>query len=111
MALPAEDLVPAVSADWWDAFEDPPGMRAEVIRGELVLSPSPSRVHQRAILRLQIILQDACPAGYEALSDLEWRFDDRGRVAQAPRPDVLVVPTGPTGPVKDPPLLVVEDSP
>lgn len=96
-----------VSADWWDTFSDPPGMRAEVIQGELVLSPSPSSAHQYAVMELAFLLRDFLPAGHVALSDLEWRFDQHGLVAQAPRPDLLVVPRD-RGRLVAPPLLVVE---
>lgn len=114
-ALPVHDevqpqAVPAspVPVAWWDTFEDPPGMRAEVIRGELVLSPSPSRRHQRAVKKLLAILDAQCPEDHEALPDLEWRFDERGFVAMSPRPDIVVTPRADDGPLTDAPVLAVE---
>lgn len=81
----------AVPEAWWEEFEDPPGMRAEVIGGELVLSPSPSDAHQWAVVCLLAALAPGCPDGWLALPDVEWRLTSGGLVAQAPRPDVLVV--------------------
>jgi Uma2 family endonuclease len=107
MAVALSADFPVVPAAWWDDFEDPPGYRAEVIRGELVLSPSPGRPHQRALRELLRILSEDCPKDYEVLPDIEWRLDRRGVVAQAPRPDLVVVRTT-DGPVTEPPLLAVE---
>lgn len=95
-----------VPSAWWDDFTDPPGYRAEVIRGELVLSPSPGRPHQRALRKLLFLLSEACPDGFEVLPDIEWRLDYGTRVAQAPRPDLVVVPLA-EGPISAP-LLAVE---
>lgn len=104
MALSEAALLPTT---WWEQFEDPPGYRAEVIRGELVLSPSASRAHQLAVFRLARILDDACPDGFQVIPDIEWRLEVAGLVAQAPRPDIAVVRAG-GGPIVEPPLLVVE---
>jgi Uma2 family endonuclease len=43
------------------------GHRYELVDGVLVVSPSPRRVHQRAVLRLLRLLDDACPAELEVL--------------------------------------------
>src|SRR3954467_799500 len=98
---------PGVPAWWWDEFTDPPGYRAEVVQGELVLSPSPGRAHQRAVRELGMILHGSCPEGFEVLPDIEWRLDRGGVVAQAPRPDLVVVGVA-DGPIADVPLLAVE---
>lgn len=108
MALVANAEHPiGVPAAWWDNFTDPPGLRAEVIRGELVLSPSPSRAHQRAVLKLALVLAGTCPDGFEIIPDIEWRTDRQGLVAKAPRPDLVVVPVS-DGPIDTPPVLAVE---
>ncbi len=109
IAYRRDDIGPGggIPSDYWDQFEDPPGYRAEIIRGELVLSPSASRAHQRAVTRLVELLIPACPPGFEVLPDIEWRLDHFGVVAQAPRPDLVVVPIT-DGPILEPPLLAVE---
>jgi Uma2 family endonuclease len=108
-ALPLHEIAdpPPVTTAWWETFADPPSMRAEVVGGELVLSPSASRRHQRIVLELAVLLRTACPNDHEVLLDIEWRLDERGIVAQAPRPDVLVVPVADES-VVEPPLLIVE---
>jgi Uma2 family endonuclease len=105
---PDEPLASPVPSAWWDTFEDPPGMRAEVIQGELVLSPSPNLEHQIVVTALIGIFLAMAPPEYRVLSDLEWRFDERGFVARSPRPDVLIIPRAHTGPLVDAPLLAVE---
>jgi hypothetical protein len=97
----------SIPSAYWDNFESPPGYRAEIVRGELVLSPSPSRAHQRAVMALAQVLIAACPSDCEVLPDIEWRLDHHGVVAQAPRPDLVVV-TRTEGPIIEPPVLAVE---
>jgi Uma2 family endonuclease len=43
------------------------GHRYELVDGVLIVSPSPRRVHQRAVFRLARLLDDACAAEFEAL--------------------------------------------
>ena len=50
-----------------DAMPDD-GHRYELIDGVLVVSPSPSWRHQRAVGRLLRLLDDVCPPGLEVLS-------------------------------------------
>jgi Uma2 family endonuclease len=71
------------------------------------LSPSPGRAHQRALRKLLRVLEDGCPEAFEVLPDIEWRLDRGGVVAQAPRPDLVVVGKV-DGPIADVPLLAVE---
>jgi Uma2 family endonuclease len=47
-----------------EAFPDD-GHRYELLDGVLVVSPAPTPVHQRAVLRLAVILTDRTPAGHE----------------------------------------------
>lgn len=84
-------LTTLIPVTWWDDFEPPDGLRAEIIQGELVLSPSASKTHAKVLTRLLRILDDAAPDGYVALTGLEWRLTDETVVASAPVPDVLVV--------------------
>jgi Uma2 family endonuclease len=44
------------------------GHRYELVDGVLVVSPAPSRLHQRAVARLLILLYDAAPPEYEAFT-------------------------------------------
>jgi Uma2 family endonuclease len=61
--------------------------RYELIDGELVVSAAPNLAHQRTVRRLLRLLEDACPAGLEALSaPFDWVVDDRNVY----EPDVLV---------------------
>src|SRR5688500_18040100 len=43
------------------------GHRYELVDGVLLVSPSPRRAHQRAVLRLLRALDDACPPEFEVL--------------------------------------------
>jgi Uma2 family endonuclease len=49
-----------------DALPDD-GLRHELIDGVLVVSPSPVHTHQRAVVRLTIALEAACPDDLEVL--------------------------------------------
>ena len=61
--------------------------RYELIDGELVVSAAPNLAHQRTVRRLLRLLEDACPAGLEALSaPFDWVVDD----CNVYEPDVLV---------------------
>ena len=67
----------------------PPGPRYEFLDGEILVSPSPNRVHQRIVLRLAILLEPFVRAnglGEVVISPFDVRFGDR-RVFQ---PDLLV---------------------
>lgn len=44
------------------------GHRYELIDGILIVSPAPSHRHQRASMRLSVVLATACPAGLEVLA-------------------------------------------
>jgi Uma2 family endonuclease len=50
-------------ADWEATPDD--GRRYELIEGTIYVSPAPMTPHQRSSRRLQRILEDACPHGYE----------------------------------------------
>ena len=56
---------PFTRADLEDMPDD--GRRYELIDGVLIVSAAPGRVHQRAVLRLARLLDDACPPEFEAL--------------------------------------------
>jgi Uma2 family endonuclease len=92
--LVADPVVYMVTEEYWDEFEPPEAYRAEIIRGELVLTPAPSYPHARAQSRLFLLIHAAAPADLEALVVLEWRHTERGHVAMAPQSDVVVVQRG-----------------
>ncbi len=75
---------PRVGATDWERLELPEGYTAEVIRGELVVSPLAARPHGRALSRLVAAFSSDVPEGYEAMAGSEWRLDVRGIVAMAP---------------------------
>jgi Uma2 family endonuclease len=65
------------------------GRRYELIGGAIVMTPAPSTVHQRVVLRLARLLQDACPPGHEvfvAPTDLDLPGEQRVE------PDLVVAP-------------------
>jgi Uma2 family endonuclease len=83
------------------------GNRYELIDGVLLVSPAPRFRHQKAVLKLSILLDAACPAGMDVLTA---PFAVRPSETTELQPDVLV------GRSEDftekdlplPPLLVVE---
>lgn len=84
------------------------GNRYEVLDGALVMTPPPGTDHQRAVIRLAVILdQVSRTRGLQAFTaPLAWRIGP----GQVPEPDLLVVvPEVITKrAVEGPPLLVVE---
>ena len=64
------------------------GLQYELLDGLLLVTPAPVPVHQRAIGNLYLLLQAACPPGFEVfLAPLDWRPDLRTSL----QPDLLVV--------------------
>jgi len=63
------------------------GRRREIIDGGLFVTPSPARIHQRAVIQLSTTLNVACPAGFEVLVA---PFDYRPTSKRSVQPDVLV---------------------
>ena len=84
-------LLAGISVGDWDRLEVPEGYRAEVIAGELVVSPSAPPRHGAAQAVLTALLVAAVPPGLVVLVDTEWQVAQSGLVAAAPRPDILVV--------------------
>jgi Uma2 family endonuclease len=83
----------------WTASEidrlSTPRARNEVIGGERFVTPTPSFKHQRAVLRLAMLLTPHCDAvGIEVfIAPAEVRFSDDDRV----EPDLFVLPLTSTG--------------
>lgn len=64
------------------------GRRYELIDGVLVVSPSPSWLHQRAAFRLARVLDDVCPDDFEVFpAPLDVDVTDDTRL----QPDILVI--------------------
>ena len=64
------------------------GLRYELLDGTLIVSPAPVPRHQRALLRLAILLTDSCPADHEVIvAPLDWQPDRRTSL----EPDLLIV--------------------
>ena len=93
---------------WWDEFELPAGLSAEIIAGELVLSPSPTLDHGFAQSQLFRALDRHLPGGHEIVPGIEWRLAADGLVAAAPQPDLMVVRREAGERLTDVPLLAVE---
>ena len=93
------------TADDLDALPDD-GNRYELVDGQLLVTPSPVRMHQRAVAELFYLLRVAVPPAFEViLAPMDVRLGERLQV----QPDVLVVgDRREDRRVESPPLLVVE---
>ena len=78
----------ALTRDDLDAMPDD-GHRYELIDGILIVSPAPRRVHQRAVMRLGVLLFEACPDDAELLPA---PFDVVLADDTVIQPDLLVAP-------------------
>jgi len=84
-------VMPRESHDWTvDDLDLIPedGLQYELLDGALLVSPAPTRLHQRAVARMFTILTSACPPEYEVLfAPLDWRPDGRTSL----QPDIVVL--------------------
>ncbi len=62
-------------------------VRRELLDGVLLLSPSPSSIHQTIAMRLGVALEEGCPADMQVTQNVDVRFSERRSLA----PDVLVI--------------------
>jgi Uma2 family endonuclease len=84
---------PSAGIDGWTvddlaAFPDD-GLRYEIIDGVLLVSPSPTWPHQRALAELNDLLRAACPPDLEVFfAPLDWQ----PATNRSFQPDLMVVP-------------------
>ncbi|WP_433529968.1 hypothetical protein ACQPYA_27760 [Micromonospora sp. CA-263727] len=82
------------------------GRRREILDGNLIVSPSPTRLHQSIALMLGAALQESCPADLDAASRIP-RATGRTGPDQPTEPLTARPergrPTSPGRPAEDPP--------
>lgn len=98
------------NGDWTvDDLDDLPedGLRHELVDGVLLVSPSPSASHQRAVMQLFRLLDPLVPAGMELFVA---PFAFRPSRVRSVEPDLMVVDAATVQEqgIRVPPLLVVE---
>jgi Uma2 family endonuclease len=98
---------PPISLREWREVTVPESYRAEIVQSELIVSPAASYPHGRVQAALLLLLDPLVPDGYEVLINMEWLYEERGHVAIAPQPDVIVTPVG-INELRVPPLFAVE---
>jgi Uma2 family endonuclease len=82
---------PPISSEFWDRFEVPEAYLAEIVRGELVVTPAPTVLHGFVQIELGALLREQVRPPLRVASGVEWRCDERGVVAMAPQPDLVVI--------------------
>lgn len=91
-----------------DAFPENDGLRYQLLEGTLVVNPAPIPLHQRMVMRLLLLLAEACPPELEVLPGPVGVVLGPDTELQ---PDVLVVrreTVRGTKKAMTPPLLVIE---
>jgi Uma2 family endonuclease len=73
------------TTDDLDAMPDD-GIRRELLDGVLLVSPSPTDIHQIIAMRLGVALEESCPTNFQVTQAVEIRINAR----RAFIPDVLV---------------------
>jgi len=99
-----------VAEEWTvEALETLPdnSLRYEILDGTLIVSPAPTPLHQRVVVRMVLLLTAACPDDHEVfVAPLVWQPDRRTSL----EPDLLVVRKVRIGPrsITQTPTLVAE---
>ena len=85
--MPAIQTTKMTAPQFLELGEDPPGIRLELVDGEIELSPSPLPRHSKVILRLSRLLMDHADrhGGGEVFSDIDVIFDQHN----VRRPDLF----------------------
>ena len=104
-------------ADAWPSWGEPftvedldrmpdDGRRYELIDGMLIVSPAPNMGHQRVIIVLGSVLEQACPENLVVFADIGVRIAENSAL----EPDVVVARVADAEGVRlaRPPVLVVE---
>ncbi|WP_240194142.1 Uma2 family endonuclease [Gordonia sp. MMO-8] len=94
-----------MSLEQWRALGQDTSVRSELQEGVVIVSPSPTPRHQRAIMRLGVCLHAAMPAEYDALPEVDVLLDP-AFPPTVRRPDLIVTRSA-TGPVAARNVVVV----
>jgi Uma2 family endonuclease len=80
---------PPITVEQYERFEGYPGLRDELINGEIFLSPQPKPLHQQIAKNINRTLDAALQGqGYTAQQNTNIRFADANSM---PSPDVFVI--------------------
>ena len=74
----------------WDALSEDVARHAELVEGVVLMAPRPAALHQRAVLRLAVVVEAHLPSDASALPDVSVLMSD-GLTVRAP--DLIVVPS------------------
>jgi len=80
---------PPITVEQYEAFEGYPGLKDELIYGEIILSPQPKPLHQRAVRKV-LFLIDAALKNQEFTVETNSNIDF-GTEFSMPAPDVFVI--------------------
>ncbi len=80
---------PPITVEQFLGFEPPPGFRAELLDGEIIVSPEPKPIHQRVIINIFLALYPLLSDGYEVNMRTNFRFEEEHYM---PSPYIFVVP-------------------
>lgn len=99
----------SVPLEDWRRLEVPEGWRAELIGGEIVVTPAPSTGHSIIATRLAEALRPGVPDGHVVTAHpVEWEIGGGRRLSGAPQPDVVVVEDVDVQRLTAPPMLAAE---
>ena len=79
---------PPISVEQYEAFEGFPGLRDELINGEIVLSPQPKPLHQQISENISVLLNKVLGGEFIAKQNSNIKFREANSM---PAPDVFVV--------------------